>query len=392
MRSLRALSLVGFLLAPLATSCGGFDPNGVEDRDEPEADATLSSALLSSDTESSEALVVSLVAPVRPVTTSDEHVHLVYEFLIQNDSAVSQNITRLDVLGSGRRTPLASLSADTLAASLISNAATGSIEPGETAVVLFDLVFGSDEPLPTRLRHRIQSQGERPAVQAGPIVPVLRERAVRLGPPLRGGGLVDVNGCCGRGEHTSALIPSDAGVFLAQRYAIDFMRVEGISSFRGDASDNASYFIFGDDVIAAAGGRIVAVADGAPENLPGESPPFDLDTALGNYVVEALSDGRFALYAHLQTGSVRVRSGERVQRGQVLGQVGNTGGSTEPHLHFHVMDGPSPVLSNGLPYVFDEFELQGHIDLTGSEAVAVPTPLPQRRENRLPMALDVIAF
>jgi murein DD-endopeptidase MepM/ murein hydrolase activator NlpD len=392
MRSLRALSLVGFLLATLATGCGGVNPSGVADGDESEADVTLSSALVSSDTESSEALAFSLVAPVRPVTTSDERVHLVYEFLVQNDGDVSQRLTQLDVLGIGRNTPLVSFSGAALQAILISNAATSSIEPGEAAVVLFDLVFASGEPLPSRLLHRIQSQGQGPAVQPGPTVPVVHERPVRLGPPLRGENLVDVNGCCRRGEHTSALIPSDAGVFLAQRYAIDFIRVEGISSSRGDASDNASYFIFGDDVIAAAGGRIVAVADGAPENLPGESPPFDPDTALGNYVVEALGDGRFALYAHMQTGSVRVRPGERVQRGQVLGLVGNTGGSSEPHLHFQVMDGASPLLSNGLPYVFEQFELQGHIDLTGAEAVVTPTPRPQRRENRLPLALDVIAF
>jgi Peptidase family M23 len=305
---------------------------------------------------------------------------------------VSQSITQLDVLASGRETPLASFSGEALQAILLSNdAATGRIAPGEAAVVLFDLAFASNEPLPKRLRHRIQSQGEGPSLQPGPTVPVIREHPVRLGPPLRGENLLDVNGCCGRGEHTSALIPSDAGVSLAQRYAIDFLRLDGVSSFRGDASDNASYFIFGDDVLAAAGGSIVAVGDGAPENLPGEAP-FDLDTALGNYVVEALGDGRFALYAHLQTGSVRVRPGEHVRRGQVLGLVGNTGGSSEPHLHFQVMDGPSPLLSNGLPYVFDRFELQGHIDLTGGEAVAVPTPLPQRRENRLPLALDVIAF
>ena len=62
-----------------------------------------------------------------------------------------------------------------------------------------------------------------------------------------------------------------------------------------------------------------------------------------------------ALYAHLQPRSLKVRSGDRVRRGQVLGLVGNSGNSVAPHLHFHVMDGPSPLDSNGLPYLIDSF-------------------------------------
>ena len=75
-----------------------------------------------------------------------------------------------------------------------------------------------------------------------------------------------------------------------------------------------------------------------------------------------------------------------------MGLVGNTGNSTEPHLHFQVMDSPSPLLSNGVPYVFDRFELEGHVELGDAGPVLIPTPGPDRRENRLPLDLDVIAF
>jgi len=111
-----------------------------------------------------------------------------------------------------------------------------------------------------------------------------------------------------------------------------------------------------------------------------------------DYVVEELGDGRFALYAHLQPGSVRVQPGQRVRRGQVLGLVGNTGNSDEPHLHFHVMDSPSPLFSNGLPYVFDGFRLQGHLDVSGPEPLVVPTRGSEQRQNRLPLDLDIVAF
>ena len=68
------------------------------------------------------------------------------------------------------------------------------------------------------------------------------------------------------------------------------------------------------------------------------------------YVVLDLGGGRFAFYAHLQPGSLRVKAGDRVKAGQVLGLVGNSGNSTEPHLHFHISNGISPLGSEGLPY------------------------------------------
>jgi murein DD-endopeptidase MepM/ murein hydrolase activator NlpD len=121
-------------------------------------------------------------------------------------------------------------------------------------------------------------------------------------------------------------------------------------------------------------------------------PPFDLETATGNFIVEALGEGQFALYAHLQTGSVRVRPGDHVRRGQPIGRVGNTGNSTQPHLHFHVMAGSAPLASDGLPFVFDRFLLEATIDFTAPTPVVLPVPPPQQRRNRLPMTGDFIAF
>jgi len=329
------------------------------------------------------------------VTTTDEQVHLVYELLLENVSDVTQQPTQLDIFGSGRRDPLASFEGDALQAILLSSEATGSLAPGGFALIFLDLSFALNAPLPQRLQHWIhrEAEGSAVAVERGPNVPVVREQAVRVGAPLRGEDFVDVNGCCRPGAHTTALLPSaDGDLFLSERYAIDFLQEENGVSFTGDPSDNENYFIFGDDVLAVAGGRIVAVGDGVPDNDPtAELPPFDVETAAGNHVVEELADGRFALYAHLQPGSIRVQPGQRVRRGQVLGLVGNTGNSTEPHLHFQVMDGPT-LLSNGLPYVFDRFELRGHVDVSGPEPVVVPTSGPQRRQNRLPLDLDILSF
>jgi murein DD-endopeptidase MepM/ murein hydrolase activator NlpD len=88
------------------------------------------------------------------------------------------------------------------------------------------------------------------------------------------------------------------------------------------------------------------------------------ETVAGNHVVLDLGAGRFAMYAHLRQGSVAVRPGDVVRRGQVLARLGNSGNSTEPHLHFHVADGPSPVDASGRPFVLESFACAG-AQLTG---------------------------
>jgi murein DD-endopeptidase MepM/ murein hydrolase activator NlpD len=77
--------------------------------------------------------------------------------------------------------------------------------------------------------------------------------------------------------------------------------------------------------------------------------------------VQDLGRGVFAFYAHLKKGSVRVTIGQRVRRGEVVANLGNTGNTSAPHLHFHLMDNPSVLGSSGLPYVIDRFTLSGRI-------------------------------
>jgi murein DD-endopeptidase MepM/ murein hydrolase activator NlpD len=141
---------------------------------------------------------------------------------------------------------------------------------------------------------------------------------------------------------------------------------------------------------------------------PASHPREGAAHPLGNHVILNLGGGRYALYAHLKTGSVRVEPGERVRQGQVLGNVGNTGSSTAPHLHFHVMDAPSALASNGLPYVFDQFRFTGRVpnlkqvrESGGScgspsahnrAAKVVPVPEPTRRSGLLPLQADVVDF
>src|SRR6185437_10199900 len=83
-----------------------------------------------------------------------------------------------------------------------------------------------------------------------------------------------------------------------------------------------------------------------------------METAGGNFVALDIGFHRYALYGHLIPGSLKVKVGDSVKRGQVLGRLGNSGNSTEPHLHFQIADAPSFLLANGLPYLYDQVDVK----------------------------------
>jgi len=349
------------------------------------------------------ALVVGVPAASRPVTTTDGQRHLLYELTLQNTAATAIHLIRLDAWDVDEPNAVTSYDSAALAARFEPadpQQAVSIIPAGAIAAVFLDVTEARRGCVPRAFAHRLTvEQDGKTRVISGPKVPVKDEDAVHLAAPLRGGPLADLNGCCD-GAHRRALLLFDGQFFLAQRYAIDFIRVDLAAAdsgedaiLRGDPSDNASYFTYGNPILAVAPGRIVAMRDTVAENVPTEPlPPADIDSAAGNYVIERFEDGRFALYAHIQTKGVKVKVGDRVARGQVLGLVGNTGNSTAPHLHFHVMDRPSPLLSNGLPYVFDSFDLLATVDLTADDAPIQPVPPPTSRRRLLPRGGDILLF
>lgn len=230
--------------------------------------------------------------------------------------------------------------------------------PGLRAVAFVWIRLKAGAAAPKSLRNRITVDDvplERTvAVSAAPVV---------LGPPLAGSNWVAANGPANTSGHRRALMPVGGKLHIAQRFAIDWVKVDDKGrTFDGDSKDNTRYYAYGVSALAVANATVSSVRDGIPENVPGPNSravPITLDTIGGNHVVLDLGGGRFAFYAHLQPGSLKVKPGDKVTRGQALGLVGNSGNSTEPHLHFHVTDGPSPMGSEGVPYVLDAFEVLG---------------------------------
>ncbi|QUL52166.1 M23 family metallopeptidase [Paenibacillus tritici] len=130
-----------------------------------------------------------------------------------------------------------------------------------------------------------------------------------------------------------------------QRYALDIIRTQDDSSYQGEGKDNEDYYAFGEPLYAAAEGKVVEVKNDIPDNTPGV---MNAEEPEGNVVVIDHGNGEHSITAHLKKGSVAVKKGDNVQQGDLIGHLGNSGNSSEAHLHFQVSDGPDIFTSRSL--------------------------------------------
>jgi hypothetical protein len=238
---------------------------------------------------------------------------------------------------------------------------------------------------------------------SGAVVALDRRPSVVIGPPLRGDRYVAADSCCDATRHTRAALPVNGGVQIAQRYAVDWEQLDDASRiYVGPREQPKSYTIYGKEAVAVADARVASVVDDLQEQTPGTFPTaIPITQADGNSIVLDLGNNRFALYAHLQPKSIKVRPGDQVTRGQVLALVGNSGNTVAPHLHFHVMDGPSPLASNGLPYAIDAYDVTGRGPSTaafdtaeekGTPLEFAPETPPKAVANALPLDQSIVRF
>ncbi|MFL0285604.1 M23 family metallopeptidase [Mycobacterium sp. SMC-21] len=356
-------------------------------------------------------VLVDVVAEPVPVPATDGKVHLAYELLLTNTSPEPVTVDSIAVLGPAG--PLLQLSGAGLAywtRTMGTRISSNDLAPGQRSIVWLDVKLDAGGAAPQQLSHRVVVKVPKPMP---PLVPpvvtenvapvtVSDHKPVVLDPPLRGSGWLDANGCCDMTPHRMALNPIDGKLWAAERFAIDYeqLRADG-QLFSGDRAKTDSYLYFGSDVHAVADGPVVAVLDGLPEQVPGVDPTgLTLAQYGGNHVVQDIGNGNFAFYAHLKTGSVKVKPGDRLTTGQVLGNVGNTGNSSAPHLHFHVMSAPDPLRADGLPFVFRSFRLTDRlanmaaVDALEAGGPARPEPgFTARAENNVsPLNLDVMTY
>ena len=144
---------------------------------------------------------------------------------------------------------------------------------------------------------------------------------------------------------------------LAQKNAFDIMVYdERGSTHKGNGLINEDYYAFGKELFAPCDGEVVLVVDGVKDNVPGTLNPIYIP---GNTVVIKTSKGEYVFFAHFKQHSIVVKQGQQVKTGELLGLCGNSGNSSEPHLHFHLQNVEDMILATGAKCFFDKIKVNG---------------------------------
>lgn len=345
-------------------------------------------------------LDIEVAFPPEPVRLADR-TQLVYELHIRNFAREALSLQRLEALADDGSV-LADFGPDALAQRLGGPGARNApeaIEPGALAVAYLELPITASQ-VPRTLRHRltVADTGSTSFVVESERVTVPAATPLVLAPPLRGGPWAAIYDPSWKRGHRRMHYAVDGRARIPGRHAIDWVRVDaGGRKSSGDQDRVANWHGYGAEVLAVADAVVAAVRDDVEEKatVSGRAK-HALGDAAGNYVALDLGNSRYAFYEHLKPGSVRVRPGQPVRRGQVIGALGFTGDSTGPHLHFHVANANSPLAAEGVPFVFETFEWLGRYEVVEQLGRAPWQPIRHRhdsaRHDELPAPNSVVMF
>jgi hypothetical protein len=361
-------------------------------------------------------VIASTLSPeAYPVHGTDNAYHIVYELELTNTRPVPATVRSIDVLDGSKL--ITSFSGGDIVKRMRTlapaPAADAIIPPNEVRLFYIELTFPDAAHVPRALEHRLHLTA---AASPGPGEPkpldyvvahlkIAEDEPPVIRAPLAGAGWVAANGCCNPEIiHRGSVLGVNSALYDAQRFAIDWMRLDDEGRLvHGDPGDVHNYTDYGAEVLAVADGKVVSTLNNLDDQIPGKLPDpnaITIDTVDGNYVVLDLGHGRFAFYAHMQKNSVTVHPGDQVKKGAVLGKLGNSGNTSAPHLHFHIMTSPSVLGSDGVPYVIGAFDFAGQIDPSAFEAAPGITgnlgkgrlSKPEHREREFPLNVNIINF
>ncbi len=325
--------------------------------------------------------------------------------MITNAFTADATLTELVVQDENGR-ELGKLQGDELKAAtfkFLSAEPTATVPASATVVLIVDLLLPSGGAAPAAVDNQItytvpDDAPFRTIIGAttvrGPRVPVDTSAPTVIKPPLRGAGWLDFNGCCmPSAPHRNVLLPADGAYRAFEMFAIDWVRMSEGTVWRGDGSQLTDHHAYGAEIHAATNGEVVDVRNDMAEapinqSMAGNPTVKEPRDYAGNHVTVRLASDRFAIYAHLQTGSARVKVGDRVKEGDVLGLLGGSGNSTAPHLHFSIQDGPDALTSDSLPFVIDGYQLTGTAAIGPDGPIVNPASSPQT--NTYPLTNSVI--
>lgn len=305
---------------------------------------------------------------VEPIAFVNEGRHyLIYELHLQNFTSESLSLLAIEVLSNDKKSVSTitsfkdtSLSSALRPAGIDNDEESRDLLKSRQGITAFLCVqFNEKENIPSSIFHKIVLKN---GIVITPNTRIQTKELAVIGSPLIGSDWIALHGPHISSHHRRGLWINNGSVENSRRFAIDFRKTKNNTWYSGDARDVNSYYAYGEKIIAVADGTIVLVKDGYPDNVPRTSAGFtpateiNMESIAGNTVVIDIGGGQFASYAHMQAGSILVKLGEKVKRGQTLGLLGNSGDSRSPHLHFQISTSQNHLLhGEGMPFLIDSF-------------------------------------
>ncbi len=232
--------------------------------------------------------------------------------------------------------------------------------------------------VPQKIKHKlILTKDSKEKIIEGAETDVSKQQIPIISAPLRGEGFMCNNTTIlSDNIHPIYQMKYKGITRVPERFCADWIKIDDAGNyFHGDYQICENWYVYGEKVYAVADGQVVSVKDGNPDQSPVFTQPipttlFDGD---GNSVVIHINGG-YVTYAHLIPFTILVKPGQIVKSGDVLGQVGNSGGSDAPHLHFGLHTDFPYYISEGLPYYIDSLEKVGSTGKLFGTYVKLPAP------------------
>jgi hypothetical protein len=413
------MALVALLIA------AGACTDNVSSSEQPTTDAGSGGGDASAfDDELTPLVVTDISSDPIPVKGSDDQFHVVYELSVLNYAPYPAVITSLDTVSSAGDVVTSRSWEEVRPLTMVvpeisvEGAPASGLPGGSTGLLILEDVYPDRASIPDSVTHRIAATfsptdgivDPRAALWPSSVTQITEPLVIStvepvvIGAPVAGPGWVAGSGCCDvLNFHRNVIFPIGGTINAGERFAIDFTAIDPELSAGAaltaemelqpgtDGTTSQDYLAYGAPVLAVADATVVKVTTGFADTATGVEPTgggFTLNDLGGNVVVLQLAPDLFAFYLHLAPGSTTVEVGDEVAKGQAIAELGNSGNSGAPHLHFQLGRSRQAFSGENVPYVFESFVVKG----TLTEAGLIGEPAAGPRRDELPLHETVVDF